>query len=135
MNNKITPPNTMAQIFEKAKENNNWKVAFATGKDAQVVFMSVSPSTNPKNEIGMETHNFDQIIFIVEGHGKAVLDGKTSTANTGDMVFIPQGTAHNIINLNPDKALKLVSVYSSMDIPANAVYKKNTDEAEHHHHE
>lgn len=115
------------QIFEKAKKNDDWKFAFFTGKSAQIVFMNISPSTNPNNEIGMETHKFDQIIFIAEGKGKAILNGKSSVVKSGDMIFIPQGIPHNIINLNAKKPLKIISVYSDTDIPANAIYKKKSD--------
>lgn len=115
-------------IFEKAQKNNNWKIAFLTGKKAQVVFMNITPKTNPKNEIGMETHKFDQIIIVVEGNGKAILNNKTSMINPGDMIFIPQGTPHNIINLNEKIPLKIISIYSDTDIPAHAVYKKKSDE-------
>lgn len=115
------------QIFEKVKHNNNWKHAFLTANDAQIVFMNISPTTNPKNEIGMETHKFDQIIFVVEGNGKAILDGKQTIVKSGDMIFIPQGVEHNVINLNAKKSLKILSVYTSMDIPANASYPKKSD--------
>jgi quercetin dioxygenase-like cupin family protein len=115
------------QIFEKAKQNDNWKQAFLTAKDAQVVFMNISPQTNPNNEIGMETHKFDQIIFVVEGNGKAVLNGKETMVKTGDMIFIPQGVAHNVINANATSSLKILSVYTATDIPAGASYQKKSD--------
>lgn len=126
--NMNTPATVMPQLMEKAKANSNWKLAFATANHGQIVFMNISPDTNPKNEIGMETHAFDQVIIIAEGNGKAELNGKTSMVNSGDMIFIPQGIAHNVINLNQDKPLKIVSFYSSNDIPANSVYKKKADE-------
>ncbi len=115
------------QIFDKVKQNENWKLAFFTGKDAQIVFMNITPATNPANEIGMETHKFDQIIFVVEGNGNAILDGKPTLVKSGDMIFIPQGVAHNVINMNKNKPLKILSVYSATDIPANSTYKKKSD--------
>lgn len=115
------------QIFSQVKQNDNWKLAFLTAKSAQVVFMSITPQTNPSNEIGMETHAFDQIIFVVEGHGKAILDGKMTLVKPGDMIFIPQGVKHNVINMNANKPLKILSVYSATDIPAHAVYQKKSD--------
>lgn len=124
--NEIQPV-VVTQFLEKAKKNNNWKTAFVTGKHEQIVFMNVSPQTNPDNEIGMEVHPFDQIIFIVEGKGKAVLGTQTSTVKEGDMIFIPQGTSHNIINLDKAKGLKLVSFYSETDIPKGAIYGKKSD--------
>lgn len=116
-----------SQVFEKAKKNDNWKLAFVTGKDAQVVFMNVTPQTNPNNEIGMETHKFDQVIFVVEGKAKAVLDGKESIVQANDMIYVPQGVPHNFINLNANKPFKIISIYSDTDIPLNAVYKKKSD--------
>ncbi len=126
-NGVVPSPMVTTQIFEKAENNDNWKTAFATGKHAQVVFMNVSPETNPKNEIGMETHPFDQVIIVVTGKGKAVLNGKESLVAKGDMIFIPEGTPHNVINLVQDKPFKIISVYSSTDIPANSNFKKKSD--------
>ena len=124
---KISPAVTQ-QIFSKAQQNNNWKLAFATAQHAQIVFMNVSPLTNPKNEIGMEKHKFDQIIIIASGEGKAILDGKTSLIKSGDMIFIPEGTLHNIVNLHQNKDLKIISIYSNTDIPAGSIYKTKIDE-------
>lgn len=126
VNDEIQPI-VVAQFLEKAKKNNNWKTAFITGKQEQIVFMNVSPLTNPDNEIGMEEHPFDQAILIVEGKGKAVLERQTSIVKEGDMIFIPQGTPHNIINLDQTKGLKLISFYSETDIPKGAVYGKKAD--------
>lgn len=121
--NAVISPN----VFKIAKTNEHWKLALVTGKQAQVVFMSITPKTNPKNEIGMETHQFDQVIFVVEGDAKTVLNGKKSMVTAGDMIFIPKGIPHNFINLNMKKAFKIISVYSATDIPENAAYKKKSD--------
>lgn len=128
--NNLTDGVVTNQIFSKVKQNNNWKLAFLTAKDAQVVFMNVAPSTNPNNEIGVETHKFDQIIFVVEGNAKAILNGKTTMVKSGDMIFIPQGVEHNVININQKNPLKILSVYSATDIPANSAYKKKSDAIE-----
>lgn len=125
----ISEPSVTKQLSTKAKNNANWKLAFLTGKHAQIVFMNVSPETNPKNEIGMEVHPFDQIILIAEGQGKAMLNGKTTIIETGDMIFIPKGTQHNVINSNHKQGMKIISIYSDTDIPANSVYKKKSDES------
>lgn len=121
-------PAVAPQIFDQAKKNSNWKFAFITGEHEQVVFMNVSPLTNPNNEIGLEVHTFDQVILIVEGAGKAILNGKTTAVKSGDMIFIPQGTPHNVVNSGGQKELKLISFYSDTDIPNGAIYKKMIDE-------
>lgn len=126
VNNKINAV-ISPKVFEMAKKNENWKLALVTGKDAQVVFMNITPKTNPNNEIGLETHQFDQVIFVVEGQAKSVLNGKKSTVKAGDMIFIPQGVPHNFINLDVKEPFKIISVYSATDIPENAAYKQKSD--------
>ena len=120
------------KIFARSNANTNWKTAFLTGKAAQIVFMNITPQTNPANEIGIETNNdFDQLIFISAGNAKAILNGKTSMVKAGDMLFIPQGMEHNIINLDAKHPLKLISVYTGIDIPVNSVFKNKSDEHGH----
>ncbi|HBB52762.1 MAG TPA: cupin domain-containing protein [Legionellales bacterium] len=114
-------------VFEKTNFNDNWKVPLATGEETQVVIMSVSPKTNPQNEVGTETHAFDQVIFIISGQAKVILDKKEHLVKKGDMIFVPLGTPHQIINLNQDKPLKLMSVYSQKDMP-DVIFKKQADE-------
>lgn len=126
VNNKINAV-ISPKVFEMAKKNEHWKLALVTGKNAQVVFMNITPKTNPNNEIGIETHQFDQVIFVVEGQAKSVLNGKSSTVTSGDMIFIPQGVPHNLINLNMKKPFKIISVYSATDIPEHAAYKQKSD--------
>jgi len=121
-------PMIVENLIKQAQKNENWKIALATGKYEQIVFMNISPATNPQNEIGMEVHPFDQAIFIVEGKGKAVLDGKITPVKEGDLIFIPTGTSHNVINLGGQKELKIISFYSSTDIPAAAVYPTKESE-------
>lgn len=127
-NEKSDGPLTVPQIFEEAKKNQNWKTALATGQEAQVVLMSISPLTNPKNEIGVETHPFDQVILIAQGNAKAVLKGKESFVKEGGLLFIPMGTEHNVINMDKEKELKIISFYSETDIPYGASYKKKSDQ-------
>lgn len=120
-------PAIIPKVFDVAKTNKNWKQAITTGKEAQVVMMNVDPSTNPKNEIGMEIHPFDQVIFVVKGKAKSMINDVASTVKAGDMIFVPQGMPHNFINLDAKHPFKIISIYSSTDIPANAVYKQKTD--------
>lgn len=115
-------------LLEKARKNENWKTAFITGEQEQIVFMNISPRTNPNNEIGSETHTFDQAILIVEGKGQSILNGKTSQVKSGDLIFIPKGMLHNVVNQEKDKALKIISFYSATDMPKGTTYKTRADQ-------
>jgi len=114
-------PEVIENIFDKIKNNNNWKETLVTGSQAQVVLMSISPVTNPKNESGIETNECDQIIIILEGTGKIHLDRTIANIKENDMIFIPEGIPYNIINLNKNTALKLMSIYTETDMSANTV--------------
>lgn len=116
-------PQIVKQFIQKVKSNENWKVAVVTGEQGQVVIMNISPGTNPKNQISEEVHHFDQVSLIIEGRGKAIVGDKTSIVGEGDMLFIPKGVDHTVINLNSNKPLKLISFYSENDIPKGSVYK------------
>lgn len=85
-----------------------------------ISLMNVSKATNPDNEIGMEVHTFDQTILIVSGSGKAVMNGKETLFNEGDMIFIPKGVAHNVVSFG--KELKLISIYADTDIKPGSVF-------------
>lgn len=115
------------EVKKVVKTNDHWKKALVTGKEAQVVIMSINKKTNPKNEIGMETHPFDQVILIVQGKANAIMNGKQTKVKKGDLIFVPKGTAHNFINLNPVKSLKIMSIYSKTDMPAGQDYKTQAD--------
>lgn len=68
-------------------------------------------------DIGEETHpTTDQILFLVEGSGQAVIEGQTSEFSEGEAVFVPAGTKHNFVNTG-NSDLKLYTVYSP---PAHA---------------
>jgi mannose-6-phosphate isomerase-like protein (cupin superfamily) len=125
-------PMVVWDFLKRAKKNSFWKVAFITGESEQIVFMNVSPNTTPSNEIGMEMHPFDQVILIVEGKGEAVFNGKIQEVKKHDLIFIPKGTEHNVINREHKKPLRLVSFYSAQDIPNGAVYKTKADEQKPH---
>ena len=99
------------------KKNDFFKKPLATAKHAQVVVMTVNKKTNPKNEIPLETHEFDQVILVIKGKAEAIINGKKTMVKKGDMIVVPQGSAHQLINLNDKKSLKIMSLYSSTDIP------------------
>ena len=95
-------------IEKETLENDNFRKVLYTGKNSQLVLMSLKPS----EEIGMEVHTLDQFIRVEKGKGKAVLDGVEHALEDGSAVVIPAGTNHNIINIDVDDELKLYTIYS-----------------------
>lgn len=79
----------------------------------QLVLMSIPVG----GDIGMETHKTtDQVIAIVAGKGKAILNGQESPIEKHDLVFVPAGTEHNFVNIG-DEDLKLYTMYAPPNHP------------------
>src|SRR5665811_872764 len=78
--------------IEKATlENNSFRKVLYTAKYSQLVLMSLQP----KEEIGMETHEKnDQFFRFESGHGKCIIDGNAYEVTAGDAVIVPVSYTH-----------------------------------------
>lgn len=96
-------------IKDLAKENANFRKVIYTGKNSQLVLMSIVQ----KGDIGNEVHEtIDQIFVFVEGVGEVVINNsERQKVEKHSAVFVPAGTWHNIVNTG-DEDLKLFTVYS-----------------------
>ena len=80
----------------------------STGEYSELVAVTIPPG----GEIVEETHDSsDQAVFIVEGRGEAILNGRVEPAAEHDAVFIPAGTKHSMRNSGVQD-LKMFLVYS-----------------------
>ncbi|MDO9186328.1 MAG: cupin domain-containing protein [Bacteroidia bacterium] len=96
--------------IEKATiENVNFRKVLYTSSHFQLVLMSLLPG----EEIGVETHTENDQFFRFEGgHGKCIIDENEYEINNGDVVIIPAGAKHNIINVDKTKELKMYTIYA-----------------------
>jgi mannose-6-phosphate isomerase-like protein (cupin superfamily) len=96
-------------IGEASKNNENFRKVLYTGKHSQLVLMTLKPN----EEIGMETHtDNDQFFRFEEGEGKAIIDGNEYVLAVEDVIVVPAGAEHNIINTSSSASLKLYTIYS-----------------------
>lgn len=108
-----------ADIEQLTLENSNFRKVLYTGKHSQLVLMSLLPN----EEIGAEAHdNVDQFFRFESGEGKAVLNGEEITFKANDVVIIPAGTTHNIINTSATVPLKLYTIYSPANHPDGTIH-------------
>lgn len=119
-------------VKKLTEENNNFRKVIYTGKYIQLVLMSLAPG----EEIGEEVHpQTDQILFLVEGKGWAVIEDQLSDFKKRDAVFIPAGIKHNFMNTG-DEDLKLYTVYSPPEHKDGTIHKTKADadrdESDHH---
>jgi mannose-6-phosphate isomerase-like protein (cupin superfamily) len=119
-------------IEKETLENTNFRKVLFTGAHCQLVVMSLLPN----EDIGMEVHaNVDQFFRFEAGEGKAILDGEEVIFKANDVVIIPAGTNHNIINTSPTEPLKLYTIYSPANHPEGTIHatKAEAMAAEEHH--
>lgn len=95
------------EIKKEAKRNDLFRKVIVTAEKSQVVLMALQPG----KEIGLEVHDGDQVIYVVEGEGLAVLDDEEQKVEKGSLIFVPAGVRHNLSN-SDDKPLKLFTVYA-----------------------
>jgi mannose-6-phosphate isomerase-like protein (cupin superfamily) len=75
----------------------------------QLVLMSIKPG----EEIGEETHlKSDQFFRFESGIGKCTVNGIAYNVKAGDVVLVPSGSKHNVINTDATKDLKLYTIYA-----------------------
>lgn len=113
----------LENLENQAIQNTNFRIVVATGEHMQLVLMSVD------TEIGEETHpDNDQMLYLVQGQGTVVLDGVEESFLVGDVVFVPAGVRHNIINVsNEDQPLKIITTYSPPHHPKGTVHKTKAE--------
>jgi len=98
-----------SNIEKDTLENTNFRKVLYTGKNSQLVLMSLKP----KEEIGMETHaDNDQFFRFEKGEGKVVIDGNEYAVGDGSAIVVPSGAEHNVINVSETEELKLYTIYS-----------------------
>ena len=90
-------------IEKLTEENENFRKVLYTGKESQLVLMSL----NPKEDIGEEVHaENDQFFRFEAGEGKVIIDGNEYTVGDGDAVVVPKGASHNVLNTSDTNKLK-----------------------------
>ena len=98
-----------SNIEKETLENNNFRKVLYSGKHLQLVLMSLKVG----EEIGEEIHHDnDQFFRFESGTGKCIIDGNNYKVTNGDVIIIPAGAKHNVINIDETTELKMYTIYS-----------------------
>lgn len=110
----------VTNVMQKATENQNFREVLWTGAYAQMTLMSIPVCSDIGTEIHRDT---DQMLRIEQGNAlvkmgeyECLLDFSKELCK-GDVIFVPAGTWHNVINIGRCP-LKLSSVYAPPHHPA-----------------
>ncbi len=99
----------VADIEEKTLANEYFREVLFTAPHSQLVIMTLQPN----EEIGMEVHpDNDQFFRFEMGRGKCIIDGNEYSVKDGDVIIVPAGAKHNVINISSSEQLKLYTLYS-----------------------
>lgn len=95
----VIPVDTAKGVFFKVLE---------TTDKSQMAVMTLQSGENSGYE---NAHTGDQIIYIIEGEARAVVEGKEGRIKKGEAAIIPAGSQHQIFNDNDD-TLFFLSLYA-----------------------
>jgi mannose-6-phosphate isomerase-like protein (cupin superfamily) len=96
-------------IEQKTLENNDFRHVLYTGEHMQLVLMTLQPG----EDIGLETHTEnDQFFRFEQGSGKVVINETEYLIGTDDVVIVPAGAKHNVINTSDSEQLKMYTIYA-----------------------
>jgi mannose-6-phosphate isomerase-like protein (cupin superfamily) len=94
-------------IEDMTEKNLNFRRVLYTGKQLQLVLMSIKPG----EDIGEELHpDRDQFFRVEKGKGEVWIDGQRTKIESDFGIVVPAGARHNIKNTG-DKPLKLYTLY------------------------
>lgn len=113
----------LTNVAKAAAQNENFRTVLFTASKSQLVVMRIPVG----GDIGEETHaHVEQILYFQTGTGKAVLDGKESALNPGDVLVVTPGTKHNILNTGTEP-LTIITVYVPPNHIDGTVHKTKAD--------
>ncbi|MFA5831445.1 MAG: cupin domain-containing protein [Candidatus Paceibacterota bacterium] len=110
-------------IFNDTATNTYFRRVLFTGKNSQLVVMSIPPG----GEVGAETHKYtEQTLFFLSGKGEGFLNSDTFPVVSGDVVVVVPGTKHNFKNTGTED-LKIYTVYAPPNHIDGRIHKTKTD--------
>jgi mannose-6-phosphate isomerase-like protein (cupin superfamily) len=117
-------------IEKLTEENQDFRRVLYTGKNLQLVLMTLQPG----EEIGEEVHeDRDQFFRIEEGSGVIDIDGAENAVEDDIAVIVPAGARHNVRNTG-DKPLHLYTIYAPPE-HKDGIVQATKEEAEARHHD
>jgi mannose-6-phosphate isomerase-like protein (cupin superfamily) len=115
-------------IEEATTSNEDFRRVLYTGKNLQLVLMTLPPGC----DIGEEVHeDRDQFFRIEQGRGTVYIDGVPSEVEDDFAVIVPAGARHNVVN-SGGQPLKLYTIYGPPEHRDGTVHRdKAQADADH----
>ena len=111
-------------------ENEDFRRVLYTGKNLQLVLMTLQPGC----DIGEEVHeDRDQFFRFEKGIGIVDIDGTENRVEGDFAVIVPAGARHNVRNVG-DEPLQLYTIYGPPE-HLDGIVQTTKAEADRRHHE
>jgi mannose-6-phosphate isomerase-like protein (cupin superfamily) len=129
----------VGDVEQATLDNENFRTILFTGEHTQLTVMRLRPG----EDIGREVHpHLDQFLRIERGQGRVEFGSRedeieeTHEVQDDWAIIVPAGVWHNVVNTGSED-VKLYSLYSPPEHPANTVHRTKADaeEAERAHHQ
>ena len=115
-------------IERRTVENEDFRRVLYTGKNLQLVLMTLPPGC----DIGEEVHeDRDQFFRIEEGSGIVRVDGADNRVEDDFAVIVTAGARHNVIN-DSDAPLRLYTIYGPPEHKDGIVHHTKEEAEERH---
>jgi mannose-6-phosphate isomerase-like protein (cupin superfamily) len=115
-------------IERLTKSNEDFRRVLYTGRNLQLVLMTLKPG----EEIGEEVHeDRDQFFRIEGGKGAVFIDGGQHEVEDDDAVIVPAGARHNVVNTG-EEPLKLYTLYGPPEHRDGVVHPTKADAKRDH---
>ncbi len=118
-------------IVQEALRNTAFRRVLHTTPLSQLVVMCVEVG----DDIGLESHELDQVLVIVEGEARYHVGEHHGVLSAGDVLVVPARAMHNVIN-SGERSLKLYTLYTPPEHAPGTVHKTRDEaiaaEADHH---
>ncbi len=113
----------VADIEKMTEHNKDFRRVLYTGKNLQLVLMTIAPG----EDIGEEVHEgHDQFLRVEEGKGEAWIDGNMTKIEEDFAILVPAGAKHNVKNTG-HKPLKLYTLYGPPEHADGVVHATKAD--------
>ena len=117
-------------IEQQTVANDDFRRVLYTGKNLQLVLMTLQPG----DEIGEEVHeDRDQFFRIEQGDGNIDIDGVANDVHDDFAVVVPAGARHNVRNTG-DGPLRLYTIYGPPE-HLDGIVQATKAEANARHHD
>ena len=117
-------------IEKLTEDNDNFRRVLYTGKNLQLVLMTLQPG----EEIGEEVHeDRDQFFRFEVGEGEVWIDDHANKVKQDDGVIVPAGSKHNVVNTG-SRPLKLYTLYGPPEHLEGTIHPTKADADNSHEH-